>query len=815
MSRARSRVDNVLTQEIKTLMQGFITQLNDSMRLNDHEQFNIVQQAETTDEKLEKINAELNLSAASRMFLRGLYWAFFLNHSAFNAWIDSVSFSHGSDSNNAVKNFLGKLNLSYNSNSHQSTAAMLSARTKKAVLETVMMECILPNAHSKLLSHERPKTFFNYFSSESNSSSPDLANIFREYLPTCGSSAKEVKKNFSAKARDILSDPAVSYQQKYYQLKELREEFVAQKISSKNFINRMDFAMSKLAELQNVVEAEVYSALVGKYIANDASSGASGKKNPRRYISRATALSHINGDLVEFFNYQARDWQNIPTSNHPHVIILKKNEAGYDFVMTDPHGHFEFIPDQIAKLEANDRLFICGDLTDRGPDSFKIIQALIQAKRDEKQVFCVRGNHEDLVLNVLKFYSKNPALIQGLEDAGALDRWKSLVNECPYPLSSDSANRVLNFAKDSENLAAIDTVPKKQIRAFWEAAGVLLQNGGAWIFNLTSEERAQVESYMSNLPYVIHVAGEFNIVHAAMPSYEILMGALDHGFTPQECEYMTWARPKTTASPGDVVADPKISRTPIVTYSGHCSFDGSEEFYLQSNAIDADFGTFASHAMIVINHTRKTIEIRCQTQEALNNLESNEDFQQIIQSISNSFVAIWNAVNSAGKITAVSEPEMRVVNAGEAVAIDGPKMAESNGAKQDMQDGLGDASQLASPPVFLGKLARSNSDTALLSYKPPVSDIDETTSYLASQASEEMLGLMGLPTSTYSRRRPQSWSGLRSSDASLTGPDNMFSRPPVERSASAGQLSGPGSHQESANSASALTAISPMHAKQG
>jgi len=77
-----------------------------------------------------------------------------------------------------------------------------------------------------------------------------------------------------------------------------------------------------------------------------------------------------------------------------------KNNKGRDFVCGDLHGCFELLEEKLAEVEFNplcDRLFIVGDIIDRGTDSQKALQYL------QKSWFhSVRGNHEQMFLDWIK-----------------------------------------------------------------------------------------------------------------------------------------------------------------------------------------------------------------------------------------------------------------------------------------------------------------------------------------------------------------------------------------------------------------------------
>ena len=73
------------------------------------------------------------------------------------------------------------------------------------------------------------------------------------------------------------------------------------------------------------------------------------------------------------------------------------------FAISDIHGclkSFEALLDKI-QLSTSDELYILGDYIDRGPDSKGVIDYIWKLERDGYAVKCLRGNHEQMLLNIL------------------------------------------------------------------------------------------------------------------------------------------------------------------------------------------------------------------------------------------------------------------------------------------------------------------------------------------------------------------------------------------------------------------------------
>lgn len=139
------------------------------------------------------------------------------------------------------------------------------------------------------------------------------------------------------------------------------------------------------------------------------------------------------------------------------------------YVMSDIHGNknaFNSIMSQI-NLKENDRLYILGDIIDRGCDGIKLLQEIM----DMHNVYMLLGNHEYMMMDALNF---------------------------PY-----------------EPNGCTSDIPIDGKKILW------FENGGnttynAWL-NLSLEEKDKIKNYLLNLPliYDINVNGKmFKLVHA-------------------------------------------------------------------------------------------------------------------------------------------------------------------------------------------------------------------------------------------------------------------------------------------------------------
>ncbi len=75
------------------------------------------------------------------------------------------------------------------------------------------------------------------------------------------------------------------------------------------------------------------------------------------------------------------------------------------FAITDIHGciqSFKTLVQEGIQLTTEDELYLLGDYIDRGPDSKGVIDFIFQLQEEGHFVRCLRGNHEQLLLDSMK-----------------------------------------------------------------------------------------------------------------------------------------------------------------------------------------------------------------------------------------------------------------------------------------------------------------------------------------------------------------------------------------------------------------------------
>lgn len=78
-----------------------------------------------------------------------------------------------------------------------------------------------------------------------------------------------------------------------------------------------------------------------------------------------------------------------------------------NFIIGDIHGHYSELKELLNLLNPNfknDKLIFLGDYIDRGPQSYDVLQLLInlQEKHGDDKVVLLRGNHEQMAMENIK-----------------------------------------------------------------------------------------------------------------------------------------------------------------------------------------------------------------------------------------------------------------------------------------------------------------------------------------------------------------------------------------------------------------------------
>lgn len=209
-------------------------------------------------------------------------------------------------------------------------------------------------------------------------------------------------------------------------------------------------------------------------------------------------------------------------------ILDMREHKGRIFFTTDLHGHYDLLHEQLKLVSfdsTKDILIIGGDLCDRGPDSQHVLDYL-----NEPWVYCIRGNHEQLLIDAYE------------ED----------------------------FAGPSTNC--------------------LLGNGGFWIANISDELMKAIYESFKSLPLAIELltpTETIGIIHAQCPynSWDEFKK-----MTKAELDYNGGATAQWARTNYDKQADIQIKGVDRLIVGHSPTKSGEIEVY--GNTTYADLGSF-------------------------------------------------------------------------------------------------------------------------------------------------------------------------------------------------------------------------------
>lgn len=126
----------------------------------------------------------------------------------------------------------------------------------------------------------------------------------------------------------------------------------------------------------------------------------------------------------------------------PAVVSLGPNLTGRDFVVGDLHGQADMFKRLLRAVGFDrhfDRVFALGDLIDRGPAS----EHLLQLFHEEPSLYCIRGNHEELLLAsrfnpvYRRVWERNGGEWADALPEGRLEQLAAMVEQMPLVIELD------------------------------------------------------------------------------------------------------------------------------------------------------------------------------------------------------------------------------------------------------------------------------------------------------------------------------------------------------------------------------------------
>lgn len=94
----------------------------------------------------------------------------------------------------------------------------------------------------------------------------------------------------------------------------------------------------------------------------------------------------------------------MPQKKPKYLVVGNPENGGRQLVVGDVHGCHRTLDLLLRKLELTpmDQIFFLGDLVNRGPDGKKVIDQILRLRESGFQVFVLRGNHEQILLDAEK-----------------------------------------------------------------------------------------------------------------------------------------------------------------------------------------------------------------------------------------------------------------------------------------------------------------------------------------------------------------------------------------------------------------------------
>ena len=282
----------------------------------------------------------------------------------------------------------------------------------------------------------------------------------------------------------------------------------------------------------------------------------------------------------------------------PDIVKYQRNSSGNDYIVGDIHGSNTAFDSVLKTLGDEDRLFLVGDLTDRGPDSIAIIDMII-AKNEGKvppMIYAVKGNHEEMLLDAINVL-----------------------------LDKDNSNldKLLTFLYNGGEWIFKNEEDKLKIKSFIEPE---FDKSGlkSYVESLIAKENSydlsvltRIKEFIEPLPYIIRVGeskqeNPFIVCHADLPFNDNVLDAMifiGADLDDEQKNYLVWARQNNFGNYGR-------NSNSIRTYVGHNILEYvNDAVRSTTNTINLDFGAYDTGSLVVVNHTSPQVTIHKQPLE--------------------------------------------------------------------------------------------------------------------------------------------------------------------------------------------------------
>lgn len=308
------------------------------------------------------------------------------------------------------------------------------------------------------------------------------------------------------------------------------------------------------------------------------------------------------------------------------IRVLPNDATGNNCLLGDVHGSGQLLNFIVTeRITAADRLFIVGDLFDKGKDPEAVFQ-LLQAHTN---IYVTRGNHEDLLLNACRPEATADEIKGFLLNGG---QWVLEKNTAEATWIENDIQEQKKKWDIQRDLTPEDFLDKKNHlkQLFLKAPKIAVL--------------PDILQYVAHLPYIIQV-GEadddngFIVCHADLPISDPELQCFVNGQTKLsfwQREHITWARAPDPSDEynenGPYFAVNKRNNQSMPVFCGHSIVHKvSDCIRTNTNHINLDLGAYLSNCFILVNHTKGLAEAIFLNQDVVKNREIP---QQVAQSIS-------------------------------------------------------------------------------------------------------------------------------------------------------------------------------------
>lgn len=297
----------------------------------------------------------------------------------------------------------------------------------------------------------------------------------------------------------------------------------------------------------------------------------------------------------------------------PDIVHLEANPNpdGQDYIVADIHGNLACLQLALAKLTAKDRLIICGDVVDRGAHSIECIEHILdfQAKHP-KQLYVLRGNHEIDCLDALLDLPLFAEDLLQINSPESLKTWLAELRSNPKYEACPTAVDNVSMLKDigGEWLVQLFHQHLKD--------GSLTITPDHKISVKANSRLEKVAYFLTYLPYAYRVNDPrpYTCVHADMPETDATLSTTTQ-LSLEKKWYCVHAREKTCwrdSSTTTLIHEPhpRGATDPIV----YCGHDVTLELKksvvrFNTNHANLDAGAYRCHVLVMVNHTKATVEL--------------------------------------------------------------------------------------------------------------------------------------------------------------------------------------------------------------